>query len=177
MVKAPLPAKKAAFSAVCCALTLCLLTALARPDPLRLHVLANSDSPPDQAVKLEVRDAVLQAVQDVTSAHGLTDAKTLVMAHGAELQAAAEAVLAQNGLAYGAQLYLGPSSFPDRTYGSTIYPAGEYEALRVVLGEGAGQNWWCVIYPPLCLAAEEPAEEVEFRSIFAVFFDWIFGKL
>ena len=58
MVKAPLPAKKAAFSAVCCALTLCLLTALARPDPLRLHVLANSDSPRDQAVKLEVRDAV-----------------------------------------------------------------------------------------------------------------------
>ena len=161
--------------ALCCALSLLALLVLGRPNPLRLHVLANSDSPEDQAVKLEVRDAILEAAADVAPATGVQDAERLVMERGAQLQAAVERVLRERGFSYGVQLYLGKSDFPDKTYGGVTYPAGEYEALRVVLGEGKGQNWWCVIYPPLCLADETEAEEVEFGSLLGEFFRWLFG--
>ena len=133
---------------------------------LRLHVIANSDSPADQAVKLRVRDAILRCMEPGES---VQDAEAFVMAHGGELLAAAEQTLRENGFSYSAQLMLGTFDFPDRTYGGTLYPAGEYEALRVVLGRGEGQNWWCVLFPPLCIVTEEaealPAlDELTFKS-------------
>jgi len=115
---------------------------------LRLHIIANSDSAADQQVKLKVRDAVLACVKAGGSAE---ETVSYVKEHGAELLAAAENVLRENGFSYGAQLMLGRFDFPDRWYGSTLYPAGSYNALRVVLGDGAGQNWWCVLFPPLCI--------------------------
>lgn len=133
---------------------------------LRLHVIANSDSPADQAVKLRVRDAILRCMEPGES---LRDAEAFVMEHGAALLAAAERTLREDGFPYSAQLMLGTFDFPDRTYGGTLYPAGEYEALRVVLGRGAGQNWWCVLFPPLCIVTEEPESmpslnELSFKS-------------
>ncbi len=133
---------------------------------LRLHVIANSDSPADQAVKLRVRDAILRCMEPGES---IRDAETFVMEHGDTLLLAAERTLRENGFSYSAQLMLGTFDFPDRTYGGTLYPAGEYEALRVVLGRGAGQNWWCVLFPPLCIVTEETEslpslDELSFKS-------------
>ncbi len=166
------------------ALALAVLTALAAPRPLRLHVIADSDAAEDQTVKLAVRDAVLEQMNALGPVYSTAEARSLVLSHGAELQQAAENTLRQKGFSYGARLYLGPSLFPDRNYGGRFYPAGRYEALRVVLGSGQGQNWWCVIYPPLCLGALEEAEaaeageplEVEFRSFLAELFHKLFSS-
>ena len=140
--------------------------ARAEANVLRLHILANSDSPADQRVKLLLRDAVLALLPASASA---AESEAYLLAHGRELLSAAERTLRANGLDYGAQLLLGKCDFPDRTYDGKTYPAGEYEALRIVLGRGAGQNWWCVLFPPLCIVTveEEPLpapDELEFES-------------
>ncbi len=123
-----------------------------RPDPaagvLRLHILANSDSPEDQTVKLRVRDALLPLFEAASS---YDDARAFVLDHGAALLDRCQAILSAAGVPYGAQLLLGLSDFPDRTYGGTLFPAGAYDALQIVLGDGAGHNWWCVLFPPLCI--------------------------
>lgn len=125
---------------------------------LRLHVIANSDTAADQAVKLKVRDAVLACVEPGGSAE---ETENFLLRHGKELQAAVETTLRDNGFSYGSQLMLGRYEFPDRSYAGTVYPAGEYKALRVVLGAGGGHNWWCVLFPPLCIVSD--AETVETR--------------
>ena len=125
---------------------------------LRLHVIANSDTAADQAVKLKVRDAVLACVEPGSSAE---ETENFLLRHGKELQAAVETTLRDNGFSYGAQLMLGRYKVPDRSYAGTVYPAGEYKALRVVLGAGGGHNWWCVLFPPLCIVSD--AETVETR--------------
>ena len=154
---------------------------------LRLHVVAHSDSAEDQRVKLLVRDAVLKVQQetaaDCTDAAAARDA---VMSHGKQLLAAAEAVLQEEGTAYGAQLYLGTYAFPEKAYAGEVYPAGDYQALRVVLGSGQGQNWWCVMFPPLCLIALDKEQELEidrargqvhFKSILVELFQkWLKGE-
>ena len=139
---------------------------------LRLHVIANSDSTEDQAVKLRVRDAVLAAVEAGDSAEQTRD---YLLSHGGEILAAAETTLRENGFSYSAQLMLGSYDFPDRSYGDAFFPAGEYEALRIILGDGAGQNWWCVLFPPLCIVTEDAkplqaGDRVEFHSSI---WDWI----
>lgn len=136
---------------------------------LRLHVIANSDSDEDQRVKLRVRDALLTCLPPGESAE---ESREYLLANGKELLAAAENALARSGAAYGAQLMLGKYPFPERTYGEKTYPAGEYEALRVILGGGNGQNWWCVLFPPLCIVTDgsEPLpqpEEIRFESSIA----------
>jgi len=135
------------------------------PNVLRLHVIANSDSEADQAVKLRVRDAILQLMEPGDS---LAAAKAFLLENDALFQQTVEHTLVENGFSYGAKLMLGVYPFPNRNYGGKVYPAGNYEALRVVLGEGQGQNWWCVLFPPLCILSEEPAPEdgdvLEFHS-------------
>ena len=121
-------------------------------DLVRLHVVANSDDPVDQAVKLKVRDRVLKDIGSELASS--TDAKQALAIAETELgwiEAVARDELSQNNLTYGAKAIVGTFSFPDRTYGNLVLPAGRYNALRVVLGEGKGQNWWCVLFPPLCL--------------------------
>ena len=149
------------------ALTLLALLPLfpSRPDPaaevLRLHILANSDSPEDQAVKLRVRDALLPLFETAAS---YDDARSFVLDHGAALLDRCQTVLVAAGVPYGAQLLLGVSPFPDRTYNGTLFPAGPYDALQIVLGEGAGHNWWCVLFPPLCTEAIASGRAVETLS-------------
>lgn len=138
----------------------------AQDNILRLHILANSDSPADQRVKLLVRDAVLRTLPACDSAE---EAEAYLLAHGSEVLLLAEQTLRENGFDYGAQLLLGKCDFPDRDYSGVTYPAGEYEALRIVLGAGAGQNWWCVLFPPLCIVTSEQEplpdpDELEFES-------------
>ncbi len=135
---------------------------------LRLHVVANSDSAKDQAVKLAVRDAILAHEADMAACRDSEQAKATLMADGGELLALVEQTLAEEGADYGAQLVLGIYDFPDRSYGDAFYPAGEYEALRVVLGEGGGQNWWCVMFPPLCIL-ELPDGKIDYEELDADF--------
>lgn len=107
----------------------------------RLHVLANSDRQEDQTLKLQVRDAVLAASEGET----VLDARLLK-----KLERAAQAEVARQGYAYPVTVTRERCYFDTRVYENFSLPAGYYDAVRVVIGEGAGKNWWCVIYPPLC---------------------------
>jgi len=119
---------------------------------IRLHVVANSDSPPDQAVKLKVRDAVLDYLTPyLLTARNRSEARAIVIKHYAAIENVARQTLAGAGLTYEPRLELGRFTFPTKTYGSLTLPAGEYDALRITLGRGEGANWWCVLFPPLCL--------------------------
>ncbi len=121
---------------------------------LRLHVIANSDSEFDQGLKLEVRDAVLDAAQTLFAGCGDRDEAAERAALNADkLKNAADSVLASAGVDYRAEVFIGKETYPTRVYESAAYPEGEYLSLRIVLGEGEGQNWWCVLFPPLCLSA------------------------
>lgn len=156
----------------------------------RLHVIANSDSEEDQSAKLAVRDALLLREKEVLSgAKNRNEAQKLLMQEGSTLLETAETTLKQQNMDYGAQLEIGEFTFPERQYGDEIYPAGDYPALRVVLGDGEGQNWWCVMFPPLCLAdldgmtrdeAEETLGELRFKSFLwewlCELFGWEEGK-
>ncbi len=129
---------------------------------VRLHVLANSDSAEDQALKLRVRDAVLEVTSPLVA--GCTtqaEAVEILNAHLHELEAAAEAVVATEGYAYAVTVQLGEEDYPTRTYESCAFPAGQYVSLRVCIGEAEGQNWWCCLFPPLCLSAATAKEDNE----------------
>ena len=120
---------------------------------LRFHVLANSDSEEDQALKLAVRDAVGEQMAGLLAGAETKEAcEELVEAHLEEIEQTAEAVLAAEGCSYEVHASIGETDFPVKTYGSYTFPEGTYEALNVVIGEGAGHNWWCVMYPNMCFA-------------------------
>ncbi|HJH62576.1 MAG TPA: stage II sporulation protein R [Firmicutes bacterium] len=120
---------------------------------LRLHVVANSDSPQDQALKLQVRDAVLDRAGELLGgASSQAEAEQILTPHLEELGWAARAVLDQAGCDDAVAVSLDNQWFPTKVYDGFSLPAGTYRALRIVIGEGQGQNWWCVVFPPLCLA-------------------------
>lgn len=154
--------QKLTLRATCLCLALCLLTVLVcdlvlpgaesrvYDSFIRLHILANSDSAADQALKLKVRDAILAAevfgtAKDIAAAESesLAAAKTAVDI--------ANSVLKEAGVTYKASLVYGKERYPTRQYGDIVLPAGTYKSLRIVLGDGDGQNWWCVLFPPLCV--------------------------
>ena len=121
---------------------------------VRLHVLANSDSDEDQALKLKVRDAVLaRATETLKGVESREDACRRLRAILPELRQTALDTAASAGYDYAIQVELAETSFPTKTYDGFALPAGEYLALRVLIGEAAGRNWWCVVFPPLCTAA------------------------
>ena len=131
---------------------------------LRLHVVANSDSEADQTVKLQVRDAILEQAQPLLE--NVTDsgaAEAALQPHLEELRLIARDTLEEAGFPGEVTVTLTDQWFPTKEYGSFALPAGQYRALKVVIGEGEGQNWWCVVFPPLCLASvtEEVAAAAE----------------
>ena len=120
---------------------------------LRFHVLANSDSEADQNLKLAVRDAAGSYMQKkLTGVEDLEECEQIVNGNLDEIQEVAAETIAQNGYDYDVTAELEYTSFPVKSYGSYTFPAGEYEALRVVIGEGKGHNWWCVMYPNMCFS-------------------------
>ena len=129
---------------------------------LRLHVVGASNSEEDQTVKLLVRDAVLAAVEDVTE--GTKDkvqAEKMLSGKLEKLEQAANRVLKEHGFSDRATVTLGKEAFPTRQYDTFALPAGVYDSLRVTIGEGAGHNWWCVVFPSLCIpAASEETKDV-----------------
>ena len=121
---------------------------------LRLHVIANSDTEEDQALKLQVRDAVLEAAEPwlgYSSSRSMAEAA--ITPHLKDLEAVAQEVLSASGCSDPVSVSLEDVWFPTRHYETFSLPAGSYRALRVVIGEGAGKNWWCVMFPPLCMGA------------------------
>lgn len=134
-----------------------------REQVLRMHVIANSDTAEDQALKLKVRDAVLETGKTLfDGSMTAADAELVLDSEKAELQKAAETVIRENGFDYGVRIEIGKDFFNTRTYDEKVtLPAGTYEAVRVIIGEGAGQNWWCVMFPPMCLPAAEAEADIE----------------
>ena len=129
---------------------------------IRLHVVAASDSRQDQEVKLQVRDAVIAYVEGALE-HVMTieEAKAWLQENLPGIQSAANDVLGKLGLSDTAQVTLAPEAFPERNYDTFSLPSGVYQSLRVTIGAGEGKNWWCVVFPNLCLpAAGESTEDV-----------------
>lgn len=161
--------------ALLCALAVCIgsMSAYAmdceevRSEVLRLHVIANSDTERDQNIKLLVRDRLLQAGANCfAGADSVEQAVEDVMNAQQELTATANAVLAGQGVAYRAKITVQTEYFETRTYEDVTLPAGNYLAVCVILGEGQGKNWWCVMFPPLCLpvATQNAAEYAVFSE-------------
>lgn len=121
---------------------------------VRLHVLANSDSRDDQALKLQVRDQVLsQAAELLTGQESAAEAAAILRDNLPLLARTAAREIKSRGYGYPVRVSLEDCWFPSRQYADVSLPAGTYQALRVVIGEGEGHNWWCVVYPSLCMGA------------------------
>ena len=121
-------------------------------DVIRLHVLAASDSEEDQALKLAVRDEILRRYSaDLDTAEGIEAADRKIASLCGEIEKTAREVVESRGYAYSVKVEYGEEEYPTREYGAYTFPAGSYRSLRIVIGEGSGANWWCVLFPPLCL--------------------------
>lgn len=135
---------------------------------IRFHVIANSDSKGDQNVKLKVRDAVLKELgPKLQSAKNKDEAIKIITDNIDKIEEISNKVLKENKYKYTAKASLGTYTFPIKSYGDITLSEGEYTALRIVLGEGGGKNWWCVMFPPLCfiditrgLTTEETEKEL-----------------
>ena len=130
---------------------------------VRLHVLANSDSDEDQALKLKVRDAILAYVSPkVIDVKSREEAIAILNGEMDSIKTIASDVVKSEGYDYPIDVTLTLEEYPTRNYEAMSFPSGEYVSLRVLIGEAEGQNWWCVLFPPLCLsAASEKAENEE----------------
>ena len=120
---------------------------------IRLHVVADSNEEEDQNIKLQVRDTVLSAVRELSSFQTVEDASAFLNENLFVLEEAANEVLANAGMTERAKVTLCREEFPIRYYESFKLPSGVYESLRVTIGSGEGQNWWCVVFPKLCVGA------------------------
>lgn len=128
---------------------------------LRLHVLANSDSSEDQALKLEVRDRILEETATLFKDCKTKDeAREAVESNLDKIREIAEQTVREAGYEYGVSVSLGEEEYPTKNYEECCFPAGEYLSLRVMIGEAEGENWWCVLFPPLCLDAAGESREV-----------------
>lgn len=117
----------------------------------RLHVIANSDSKEDQKLKYKVRDKVLEYMNLISkNCTSKEDVINLAKTHQEEFKNIAQNVIKENGYNYNVNIYIGKYDFPTKTYGDISFPAGNYDCLRIEIGESQGQNWWCVMFPPLC---------------------------
>ena len=153
---------------------------------LRLHIRAASNSEEDQNTKLALRDAVLKEYSGEFAKYGsFAEATESISKKTGEINEFVNTYLRKNGIDYESSVTVGKSRFPDRTYDNIFFPAGEYTALRIDLGSGSGENWWCVMYPPLCFVnvhededtpaqTDSDADKVEARSWLAEFFEGLF---
>lgn len=144
------------------------------PDAIRLHIIANSDETQDQAVKLKVRDSLLYELSDDISSITDGDMRYEYMKDNTQLiKDIAVKTLHDNGYDYEVDVNVGIYNFPTRNYETATLPAGDYRSIKIILGAGDGKNWWCVIYPPMCISLEDEMFNIEddcentiiFRSI------------
>ncbi|MDI3480626.1 MAG: stage sporulation protein [Tepidanaerobacteraceae bacterium] len=118
---------------------------------IRLHIIANSDCPEDQALKLRVRDDIIKAFDNkIEGIDDIDASREYIKTHLKDIEQIALQEIKKSGKDYSVKVVFGKFMFPVKTYGYITLPAGEYEALRVIIGKGEGANWWCVLFPPLC---------------------------
>ena len=138
---------------------------------IRLHVIANSDSEEDQSLKLAVRDAILDlCAPRLTDCKSRADAQAVVEGLTDEIQAVAKETLRTLGCEDSVTVLIGEESYPEKRYESLCFPSGTYLSLRVCIGEAAGQNWWCVLFPPICMSAATATKEEAEDAFIAVGF-------
>lgn len=147
---------KYAFITLAVTMIVCVLPTEAEgeiyTDTLRLHILANSDLPDDQELKLKIRDKLLLKYGELLGqGESIDEAKNTVEAMLSEIEADAEEWIKELGYDYRVEASLSEEWYDTREYEGFTLPAGYYTSLRIIIGEGEGQNWWCVMYPPLCL--------------------------
>ncbi len=117
----------------------------------RFHVLANSDSEEDQALKMKVKEAIIAYMkQELPESDSVETTKKWARENLVQIEQVAAEIIAEEGYDYSVKAEVTTCDFPDKTYGDITFPAGEYEALRIEIGQAKGQNWWCVLYPNLC---------------------------
>ncbi|MGG3845788.1 stage II sporulation protein R [Aeribacillus composti] len=137
-------------------------TVIIPDEAIRLRILANSDSPEDQALKRNVRNAVNEAinqwVQDLTS---IEEARKIIREKIPEIKDIVQSVLKQENSSQSFTVEFKKIQFPTKLYGNFLYPAGNYEAILITLGEGKGANWWCVLFPPLCFVDFSSGEAIQ----------------
>ncbi|WP_291583518.1 stage II sporulation protein R [Clostridium sp. UBA6640] len=118
---------------------------------IRFHVIANSDNENDQALKLQVRDRVLQYISPkLNNSKSIEESREILNIENENILDIAKEVINENGYSYDVESTLSNEYFPVKTYGNITLPQGKYEAYRIIIGSGEGQNWWCVMFPPLC---------------------------
>lgn len=153
-----------------------LLTACHNHELIRLHIVANSDGEQDQAIKYAVRDAILAEFGEILRIESTSSeaAFHLLQTHAAEMEALARKTAYSYGFEGEITSQVGYLSLPAKTYGQVTLPAGSYRALRIILGSGEGQNWWCVLYPQLCLTiSKEAAGEETVWTSKRIFSQWL----
>lgn len=122
---------------------------------IRFHVIANSDTDEDQNLKLKVRDKVVEALSEkLSNVNSLEEAENVLEENIDYVNEIAKEVIEENNYTYEVTTMLSYENFPDKVYGDYVFPQGNYEAFRVIIGEGKGQNWWCVMFPSLCFVDE-----------------------
>ena len=123
---------------------------------IRFHVIANSDTEEDQELKLKVRDEIISYLQPkLENSSSIEESEKIITSEYDNLQSISRETILDNGYEYDVKVGIEYSNFPTKQYSNVILPAGEYKALKVVIGEGKGKNWWCVMFPPLCFVDEE----------------------
>ena len=148
---------------------------LTNQDFIRFHVIANSDSEDDQELKKKVRDGLLTQINEELAAEAVARAdredkeigldmdqsRKYIESHLDQITKTAKTIVAAEGYDYDVKAELGCRYVPEKTYGNVVFPAGNYESLNVTIGSGEGQNWWCVLFPPLCLIGAKMPEDME----------------
>lgn len=151
--------KKIIFAVVALVAVIVVIAAVptkTNADFLRIHIRADSNDAADQNVKYEVKNAVVNFLTPyLANATDKQKAMSIVQSHLRDIEAVCDKVLTQNGFAYTSHATLIEEQFPDRAYGDVTLAAGVYDALIIELGSGSGNNWWCVVYPPLCFVGGE----------------------
>jgi len=131
---------------------------------IRFHVLANSDNEEDQNLKLKVKNKVIEYLYPyLNDSKSLDESRQIIKNKMQDVKKLAEQVIKDNNYKYGIQIELSRENFPDKSYGNITLPQGNYEAFRIIIGDGQGRNWWCVMFPPLCFVDESKAE-VEYNK-------------
>lgn len=154
------------FMTIVLSLTL-LCGCTAESNPIRIHIRANSDALIDQAVKLIVRDAIVEYLSvPLTDCCNRDVAYRAIESRLSGIKKTADATLSDCGFGYNSYAYLSNEYFPDKDYGEVTYPAGYYDALIIELGSGTGGNWWCVAFPPLCFYGND-TEDFKYSSLIA----------
>lgn len=136
---------------------------------IRFHVIANSNSKEDQSLKIELKDYIAGYMQELLkNSSSIEQTRSLIKENMLQIQKKAEGFIEAKGYSYKIRTKLGNCHFPEKVYGDCSFPAGDYEALEIIIGKGAGRNWWCVVYPSLCfvdgtyaVVSEETKEELK----------------